>query len=97
MSTETYRNPEMQAMVDAYAKNVFGRTRSEAATQGVCVTCGKPITSFRDELSVREYAISGICQTCQDGVFDESDNDEPDPEPSKAAGTLTPLALQALP
>ena len=24
---------------------------------------------FRDELSAREYYISGMCQACQDGVF----------------------------
>ena len=25
--------------------------------------------NFRDELSQREYEISGMCQTCQNGVF----------------------------
>lgn len=31
--------------------------------------CGKPIESFRDALSEREYGISGFCQQCQDDVF----------------------------
>ena len=43
-----------------------------------CMTCGKPPSDsprgpaflFRDHLSAKEYKISGMCQTCQDGVFD---------------------------
>lgn len=51
----------------------------------VCATCGKPPTLltgtrhenampkgaflFRDELSAKEYYISGMCQECQDAVF----------------------------
>lgn len=31
--------------------------------------CGQLITSFRDELSKREYKISGLCQKCQDKIF----------------------------
>ena len=31
--------------------------------------CGKPITVFRDELSKKEYGISGLCQQCQDELF----------------------------
>jgi len=41
-----------------------------------CTTCGGAVdrSSFRDELSVREWGISGLCQTCQDIVFaDEED------------------------
>ena len=36
-----------------------------------CVICHQPITPFLDELSVREYRISGMCQKCQDSVFEE--------------------------
>lgn len=38
---------------------------------GVCPTCGKTITRFKDTLSEREYQISGMCQECQDSVFGE--------------------------
>lgn len=40
--------------------------------EGKCPSCGKKIdvtTEFRDEISVREYVISGMCQKCQDEVF----------------------------
>ncbi|KKL75302.1 hypothetical protein LCGC14_2056230 [marine sediment metagenome] len=38
-----------------------------------CATCTKvivPATEFKDELSTQEYKISGMCQKCQDSVFD---------------------------
>ena len=39
--------------------------------QGLCPTCSKPIKEdeFRDELSKREFKISGMCQECQDKIF----------------------------
>jgi hypothetical protein len=42
-----------------------------------CITCEGEITSesFRDDLSKREYSISGMCQKCQDGVFGEPEPD----------------------
>jgi hypothetical protein len=47
--------------------------RTTAITNDVCVRppfgCGKPATAFRDELSRKEYSISGLCQSCQDRIF----------------------------
>ena len=34
-----------------------------------CRSCSQPVRGFRDELSKREYLISGLCQDCQDSVF----------------------------
>jgi hypothetical protein len=45
-----------------------------------CPLCSKPVTDtgrndkpkaflFREELSAKEYTISGLCQACQDRVF----------------------------
>jgi hypothetical protein len=38
---------------------------------GFCPFCSKPVSKdeFRDELSKREYKISGLCQACQDETF----------------------------
>ena len=33
--------------------------------------CKKEANEFTDALSVTEYAISGLCQRCQDEIFDE--------------------------
>ena len=40
--------------------------------EGKCPFCNKDMTNakFRDELSVKEYKISGICQECQDKMFE---------------------------
>ncbi len=38
---------------------------------GWCPTCGAIIKeeNFRNDLSKKEYSISGMCQKCQDQVF----------------------------
>jgi len=49
---------------------------------GYCPFCESEFDplSFRDELSLKEYLISGICQTCQDKIFDPTYIDELDEE-----------------
>lgn len=39
-----------------------------------CTFCKQPATEFTDELSRKEYTISGLCQKCQDSVFSGSDD-----------------------
>lgn len=43
--------------------------------EGICnpiIGCGQLITEpFKDELSEKEYAITGMCQECQDEFFME--------------------------
>jgi hypothetical protein len=38
---------------------------------GCCPFCKKQVdpAEFKDELSIREFRISGLCQNCQDGLF----------------------------
>lgn len=36
--------------------------------------CGQSISAgFRDQISTKEYTISGLCQNCQDRIFGISD------------------------
>lgn len=56
-------------LIDELSLDAFGRTRTEADEKGVCVSCGKKPESFRDKRSEKEFAITGMCQTCQDGLF----------------------------
>lgn len=44
-------------------------------TQGKCPTCKQSINvkKFRNDLSWKEYGISGMCQLCQDKVFEEAE------------------------
>ena len=43
----------------------------EQRRKGNCPTCFEPVApeDFRDPGSVEEYRISGMCQDCQDRVF----------------------------
>lgn len=44
----------------------------ESVEQSVCPLCGWIVdesVEFRDELSKREFKISGLCQKCQDKMF----------------------------
>ena len=36
-----------------------------------CILCEKPVNKLRDQLSIREFYISGMCQDCQDSAFGE--------------------------
>lgn len=55
---------------DNTAKIIYGRTITHCIRMGVCIDCLKSTANtFRDRLSVREYQISGLCQECQDKVF----------------------------
>lgn len=49
-------------------ESVFPGTM-EKIEKKICPTCNKPVGEFRDELSKKEYKISGMCQVCQDSVF----------------------------
>jgi len=39
--------------------------------QGICPFCGRKVdvTSFRDDISLKEFRIGGLCQTCQDDFY----------------------------
>lgn len=65
------RTKELQSFLDNFAKKSFGRSQTEAKEKGVCVTCGNKIKmeDFKDELSKKEYNISGLCMKCQDDTF----------------------------
>ena len=43
----------------------------EKVENNMCPLCGEVIVEneFRDETSLQEYKISGICQVCQDKIF----------------------------
>ncbi len=45
----------------------------ERVDKGLCPLCSKKVADikFKDELSIKEYEISGMCQICQDSFFKE--------------------------
>ena len=67
------KTSKMTEALDDLAQKSFGRKRTESIEGDICVACGAkaPPESFKDDLSRKEYTISGMCQSCQDGVFVE--------------------------
>jgi len=63
------KTDQMNAALDLLTQQMFGRTRSSAMASGICVTCGKDVTEFRNKISEKEWTISGMCQNCQDSTF----------------------------
>ncbi len=55
--------------LEQYLNSLTGVSRVGAITEESCVSCHEKANSFRDDLSRKEYTISGLCQTCQDDVF----------------------------
>jgi len=47
---------------------IFPGTK-ESIAKGECPLCKTKIGKFRNEISEKEYKISGMCQKCQDDVF----------------------------
>jgi hypothetical protein len=59
--------------INDFLQKAFKMDRRDSIEEDMCLPpplgCGKPATEFRDEVSRREYAITGMCQKCQDRIF----------------------------
>jgi hypothetical protein len=53
---------------------ILNPDHAEQVATGVCTTCRGDATQFNDELSQKEHGISGMCQSCQDEVFNGTNN-----------------------
>lgn len=65
MTTPSEKSPELTEFLE----KAFGRT--SAIESDSCAFCHGPAIEFKDDLSRKEFTISGLCQNCQDNVFDE--------------------------
>lgn len=64
------KNPEEVA--ELFSRKPAGRVFPlvvVAIRGGKCPFCREDIGEFKDEISKREYEISGLCQKCQDQSF----------------------------
>lgn len=66
-------NKSLVPILECLSGLAFGRSREACFLNKTCVRCGKEIAGFRDEISEREYGISGMCQECQDDFFCEGE------------------------
>ena len=48
---------------------ILGRNVVESIQKDTYASCDGPATDFRNDISRREFTISGLCQSCQDRVF----------------------------
>lgn len=73
MATPTNKSPE----IESFITKTFGHDRREVISGNHCVPpplgCGGPATEFKDDLSRKEYTISGLCQKCQDSIFNQEE------------------------
>ena len=42
---------------------------TENRANGLCSSCGEVPGDFKDEISEKEFKVTGQCQTCQDAIF----------------------------
>jgi uncharacterized CHY-type Zn-finger protein len=67
-------SPKKSEKVENFLENLswmaYGRSRKHSMESAVCVFCGQPAKEFKNEISAREYEISGMCQLCQDAFFE---------------------------
>jgi len=69
----TFKHPEIESLLS----KLTGVSRVGAVAEASCVTCEGEASSFRDDVSRKEYTISGMCQSCQDSLFGVEEPDEP--------------------
>jgi len=75
MPNPSNKSEALNSHLEDLSTLLYGKSRVDTITKGVaCVTCkgvGRwgPNLDFRDDLSRKEYSISGMCQDCQDSVF----------------------------
>ena len=71
--TFSEKHPSLEGAMEAASKAVGGCGKR---TYGKCALCPRefdPEAEFKDELSKKEYRVSGMCQKCQDQMFKEED------------------------
>ena len=69
--------------LDDMLKSFTGKNRHQVVHEGrfmFCDSTGNIATSFSDDISRKEYAISGMCQSCQDDFFGPGDPDDDEPD-----------------
>jgi hypothetical protein len=64
------KTPEMIEALE----NMFPGMKAAIADKK-CPSCEKPIGTFRNAISIKEYAISGLCQECQDSIWGKGEED----------------------
>jgi len=62
-------------LLNFMSQGLYGHNRQDSLNTNTCIKCGEPAQEFKDDISTREYAISGLCQVCQDAFFEQDDDE----------------------
>jgi len=71
MAKPSNKSKEMSEALDTIQNLIFGRTRTISISEDVCAICDGKADTFRNDISKKEYSIGGMCQKCQDSVFEK--------------------------
>jgi hypothetical protein len=69
MAKPSPKSAQVEAALERISMSLYGRSRLDCIKNDTCVMCGSVAREFRDDLSRKEFTISGICQKCQDETF----------------------------
>lgn len=64
--TSKHGDPRKRSFTQFAARVIGGHN---ALNAGRCPTCSEEIAGFRNDISEKEFSISGMCQKCQDSTF----------------------------
>jgi hypothetical protein len=70
------KTEELEKHLDEVSNKEFGRKRRECIDKSICVVCGESANEFDDQLSAKEFNITGLCQSCQNKEFEDEDEEE---------------------
>ena len=72
MATPSEKSSHIEeALTELYG----GRNRRAYIHADKCVRCGGDASRFYDEVSRKEFTISGWCQHCQDEMFNDTETE----------------------
>ena len=73
MATPSVKTTRMEGSLT----KLFGFDRRDSIAANQCVPapigCGQPAVEFKNEISRKEYSMSGVCQECQDSFFQKEE------------------------
>lgn len=72
--------------------SVLGVPKDKVTNPNYCLWCGELATNFKDELSIKEFGISGLCQVCQDKSFKNS----PEPKDKNEVASSRAVVTQSV-
>jgi hypothetical protein len=69
MTQPSKKHESLDRTLEAMSSILFGVSRKESIYANKCLSCKEDATEFKDNVSRKEFTISGLCQPCQDSVF----------------------------